>query len=182
MTLPALSHPKGIKARLLISQAATGDKPDLCKPPSAETECPSAFNFRMPCCRIFPAALISLSCIAPQEQTHDRIFKDISACFKPQQEQVFVDGNHWSILTRCFPSCLALYSILVISVDQPASEMALASRLFLTMFLTLPGRPPAFPQSPLGFRRGRPGNELSGKFVLEVIAGIGHPFMRLCQL
>ena len=96
----------------------------------------SAFNFKMPCCRIFPAALISLSCIASQEHTHDRTFKGISACFKPQTEQVFVDGNHWSILTRGFPSCFALYSNLAISDDQPASEMALANCLFLTMFLT----------------------------------------------
>ena len=169
-------HSPPYRARLLISQAATGDKPDLPerrprKPPSAETECPSAFNFRMPCCRTFPAALISLSCVAPQEQTHDRIFKGISVCFKPQTEQAFVDGNHWSILTKCFPSCFALYSNLVISDDQPASEMALASRLFLTIFLTL-----SVSTITAWF---------SSMSCLESLcwrsAGIGHPFMRLCQ-
>nr|WP_318654103.1 transposase [Endozoicomonas euniceicola] len=45
------------------------------------------------------------------------------SCFKSQTEQVLEDANHWSIFTRCLPSCFALYSSLVISECQPASAI-----------------------------------------------------------
>lgn len=49
------------RARLPTSQAATGDTPDLRKPRWAETDSPSAFNFKMPCRLMFRAALTSRS-------------------------------------------------------------------------------------------------------------------------
>ena len=68
------------RARLLTSQAATSTVLDLRLPLSAETDSPSAFNFKMPCFFTLMAALMSRSATYPHSHVHDRIFSGISSC------------------------------------------------------------------------------------------------------
>lgn len=91
-------------ARLLVSQIATSYWPNLRDLSQAETGSPSAFNFKIPCCLIFWAALISGSCSTKQfGQVHFRRDKSKLSIFELQQEQLLLDAYHWSICTKCLP-------------------------------------------------------------------------------
>ena len=55
------------EGRGFLLQAAAGNVPVRRKPPQAESDSPSAFSSRMPCRRMFTAALMSRSCSSPQD-------------------------------------------------------------------------------------------------------------------
>ncbi len=54
----------------------------------------------------------------------------------PQVEQIWELGKYWSIFSKVLPFQLALYSNRLMSLDQLALAMLLASLWFLTKFLT----------------------------------------------
>ena len=96
---------RGHKARLvtaprpagrgILLQAAAGDVPVWRKPPQAATDSPSAFGTRMPCCRVFTAALMSRQCSRPQVgHGLRRTGSGSSRTLVPRCEQVLLEANH----------------------------------------------------------------------------------------
>src|SRR5699024_270533 len=74
----------------------------------------------MPSVLILSAELYSLSRFSPHEQAYVRMFIGIDWVF-PQFEQVFVEGNHLSILISCFPCSFSLYCKKDVNIPHPLS-------------------------------------------------------------
>src|SRR5699024_12645649 len=69
---------------------------------------------------ILMSELYSLSRFSPHKHAYVRMFIGIDWVF-PQFEQVFVEGNHLSILISCFPCSFSLYCKKDVNIPHPLS-------------------------------------------------------------
>src|SRR5690606_1041237 len=99
---------------------------------------PQAFYLSAsPAARMLRAALTSRSWAAPQAHCQVRTFSGIFSCRVPHAEHSLEEGNQRSTTSSSRPYQAHLYSSIERNPRQDASEMARASRPFLTMLRTV---------------------------------------------